>query len=110
MYFKWFDVLPFEYVYRKIIILFIIENFESYLDMKNIKVKRDNRSFDVKIEYSGKAFGQQFVDYLGPKNYNLMPVNIKREIFYTEGNRLTTDMKKKNSVLVIFNTRIKKKK
>jgi len=56
------------------------------------------------MEYSKKAFGQKFIDYLGPKNYNLMPVNIKKEIFYTEGNTVTTGMKNNNSKLVIFNT------
>jgi len=55
------------------------------------------------MEYSKKAFGQKFIDYLGPKNYNLMPVNIKKEIFCTELNTITTGMKK-NSKLVIFNT------
>jgi hypothetical protein len=43
----------------------------------------------VRIEYSRKAFGQKFIDCLGPKIFNLMPVNIKREIFYTEENNTT---------------------
>jgi len=47
------------------------------------------------MEYSRKSFGKKFIDYLGPKNYNLMPVNIKRDIFYTEGNHITTGIKKK---------------
>ena len=46
-------------------------------------------------QYSRKAFGQKFIDYLDPKNYNLMSVNIKRDIFYTEWNRITIEMKKK---------------
>jgi len=54
------------------------------------------------MEYSRIAFGQ-LIGYLGPKTYNLMPVIIKREIFYTEGNCIITGMKK-NSVLVIFIT------
>jgi len=63
--------------------------------MKKAIVKRGNRVFDVRMEYSRKAFDQKFIDYLCPKNYNLMPVNIKRDIFYTEGNRITTGIKKK---------------
>jgi len=31
------------------------------------------------MEYYKKAFGQKFIDYLGPKNYNLMPINIKKK-------------------------------
>jgi len=51
--------------------------------MKKVIIKRENRTFDVKMEYSRKAFGEKFIDYIGPKNYNVMPVNIKRDIFYT---------------------------
>jgi len=40
-------VLPFESVYKKIIIVYIIKNFESYLDLKKVIVKRENRAFDV---------------------------------------------------------------
>jgi len=46
------------------------------------------------MEYSRKAFGKKFKGYLGPKNYNLMPINIKRDIFYTEGNRTYRNEKK----------------
>jgi len=63
--------------------------------MNKIIIIKENRAFDVRMEYSWKAFGQKFIDYLGPKNYKLMPVNIKRDIFYTEGNRLIIEMKKK---------------
>lgn len=48
------------------------------------------------MEYSRKVFGQKIIDNLGPKNYKLMPVNIKRDVFYTERNRITViEMKKK---------------
>jgi len=70
------------------------------MDIKKAIVKRGIRAFDVRLEYSRKAFGQKFMDYLGPKNYNLMPVNIKRDIFYTGGNRITTVIKKKIQILL----------
>lgn len=63
--------------------------------INKVIVKRENRAFDVKMEYPKKTFGQKFIDYLGPKNYNLMPLNIKKDVFFTEGNRITTGMKKK---------------
>jgi len=65
------------------------------MDMKNVIIKRENMVFNVKMEYSKKEFGQKCIDYLGPKNYNLMPVNIKWDIFYIEGNRTTMEIKKK---------------
>jgi hypothetical protein len=93
--FKLLDVLPYESIYKKNIIVFIIKNFESYLDMKKVIDKRGNRAFDVRMEYSKKAFGHKCIDYLVPKNYNLMSVNLKREIFYIERNHITTGVKKK---------------
>lgn len=57
---------------------YIIKNIESYLDMKQIIAKRLNREFYVKIEYPKTKFGQKFIDFLGPNNFNLMPVNIKK--------------------------------
>jgi len=49
--------------------------------MKKVIIKREKRAFDVRMEYSRKVFGQKFIDYLDPKHYNLMPVNIKRDIY-----------------------------
>lgn len=107
--FKLLDVLPFESVYKKIIIVYTYnEKLWNLLDKKKVIVKRENRVYDVRIEYSRKAFGQKFIDYLGPKNYNSMPVHIKRDIFYTEGNHITTTMKKKSD-LVIFSAWINNK-
>jgi hypothetical protein len=62
--------------------------------MKNVILKREHRPFDIKIEYTRKAFGQKLLGYLGPKSYNLMPISIKKEIYYTERNRITTKLKK----------------
>jgi hypothetical protein len=64
------------------------------MDMINVMVKREHRAFDVKIECTRKAFGEKFLGYLGPKSYNSMPISIKKEIYYTEGNRTTTKIKK----------------
>jgi len=96
------DVLPFESVYKKIIIVYIIKNFESYLDINKVLVKRENRAFDVKMEYPKKTFGQKFIDYLSSKNYNLMPISIKKDVFFTEGDRITTGMKNKKNHIWLF--------
>jgi hypothetical protein len=56
----------------------------------------------VRMEYSNKVFGQKFIDYLGPKNFNLMSVNIKREIFYTEENCINIGMKKKIQICLFL--------
>jgi hypothetical protein len=93
--FKLLDVLPFESIYKKVIIVYIIKNFESYLDMKKVIDKRENRAFDVRMEYSKKAFDHKCIDYLVPKNYKFMPVNLKKEIFYIEWNHIFTGVKNK---------------
>jgi len=54
-------------VYKKIIILYVTKNVVSFLDMKNIRDKRENRAFDYKMEYYTKTFGQKCIDYLAPK-------------------------------------------
>jgi hypothetical protein len=50
------------------------------------------------MEYLKKPFGQKFIDYLGPKNFNLMPVSIKKEIIYTKENSITMRIKKKKKI------------
>lgn len=57
--------------------------------LRQRKAYRHYYAVGNKMKCFKKSFGQICIDYLGPKNYNLMPVNIKREICYTEGNRIT---------------------
>jgi hypothetical protein len=49
--FKLLGVLPVEIVYKKMTILYIIKNYESFLEVVNIRGKREVRSFDVRINY-----------------------------------------------------------
>jgi len=84
--FKLFRVLPFESVYKKVTILYVIQNYETFVDMEIIGKKREVRAFDVNIIYYKKAFGQKFINYLGPKYFNLMPLNLKKLIFTNTGN------------------------
>lgn len=51
-------------------------------------------AFDVKVFYCKKAFGQKFIDYLGPNYYNSMPLYIKNLIYYSIGNLSITCFKK----------------
>lgn len=46
--------------------------------MENIGKKRKVKAFDVNITYYQKAFGQKFINYLGPTYFNLMPLHLKK--------------------------------
>lgn len=43
------EVLPVKSMYKNIIILYIITNYKSFIDVENIKGIKNNRSFNVKI-------------------------------------------------------------
>jgi len=79
--FKQLEVLPVEIVYKKVTILYIVKNYETYLDKENIRIQREVRTFDVKINYCKKSFGQKYIDYLGSKYFNSMPLDIKKTHF-----------------------------
>lgn len=54
------------------------------------------------MEYFRKAVGHKFIDYLGPKNCNLMYINIKWDVlFYTNENRITTRIKKNSDLAIL---------
>lgn len=53
----------------------ILVDFESMFDNKT-----KNRAYDAKVTYLKKLFGHKFVNYLGPTNFDLMPINIKKII------------------------------
>jgi hypothetical protein len=61
--------------------------------MKKVKVNIKSRTFEMRIEYFKKRWVNN--SYLGSKNFNLMPVIMKRKIFCIEGNRITKEIKKK---------------
>lgn len=91
--FKLLNVLPVESVYKKISIIYIIKNYENFFVVEKIRKKREMMAFDVRVLYCKKAFGQKFVDYLGPKCYNSMPLHIKKLIYYSIGNLSITCIK-----------------
>jgi hypothetical protein len=74
------NVLPFESLYKKIAILFIIKNINSWIELENRCNKKELRAYDVKQKFMKKAFGQRFVDYLGPTFFNSMPLYIKKKV------------------------------
>lgn len=46
--------------------------------MKNITYKRETIAYDFKINYAKKSIGQKFMDYLGPKAFNSLNINVKK--------------------------------
>lgn len=73
--YKVFKVLPVRYLYKQFSIMFQIDKFS--IQQNN---KRENRSYDMQVNYSKKSIGQRFVDYLGPTNYNSLPFYLKKYI------------------------------
>jgi hypothetical protein len=78
--FKILSVLPVEIVYKKITILLTVKNYKKFLDAKSIRIQREMRAFNFKLNYCRKSFGQKYIDYLGPTFYNSMPLLIKKQI------------------------------
>jgi len=62
-------------IYKQFSIMFQIDNFGF---QKNNK--RENRSYDMKVNYTNKSFGKKFVDYLGRTNFNSLPLYLKKNI------------------------------
>jgi hypothetical protein len=73
-------VLPVDLLFKKIAILWVGKNIDSWITKNNGKSKRENLAYDVKVIYFKKSFGQKFVDYLGPTSFNSMPNIIKKNI------------------------------
>lgn len=68
------------------------------MDVVNINDKRENRAYNARIPYTKKSFGQKFVNYLSPKYFNSLPINIKISIYDNSRN-----LKKSNLKKLIFN-------
>lgn len=70
--YKVFKVLPVRYLYKQFSIMFQIDNFGF---RKNNR--RENKSYDMQVNYTNKSFGKKFVDYLSPINFNSLPLYLK---------------------------------
>jgi len=69
-------VLPVRYLYRQFSIMFqtvIINNKQNS--------KRQNGTYDMYVRYTRKSIGNKFLDYLGPINFNAMPLYLKKYTF-----------------------------
>ncbi|KAF0767860.1 Reverse transcriptase domain-containing protein [Aphis craccivora] len=65
-------VLPVRYLYKQFSIMFQIDNFGF---RKNNR--RENKSYEMQVNYTNKSFGKKFVDYLSPINFNSLPLYLK---------------------------------
>jgi len=80
--YKKLGVLPIRYLYKKIVIIYLVKKFKlDKLDNYHNKVnnKRELSNFDLIVNYTKKSFGQTFVDYLGPTLFNSMPFEFKKK-------------------------------
>jgi len=78
--FKEFNVLPVDFVFKKMAIMWVVKHLDQWVEKNEISNKRAFRSFDAKTSLCKKSVGQKFVDYLGPIFYNSMPFSIKKNI------------------------------
>ncbi|KAL4131531.1 hypothetical protein QTP88_008826 [Uroleucon formosanum] len=64
--FKEFSLLPVDFVFKKMAIMWVIKHLDQWVEKNEISNKRAFRSFDAKTSLCKKSVGQKFVDYLGP--------------------------------------------
>jgi len=76
-----FSVLPMKSLYKKIAIMYKFKCFIKGNNKAFFDNKRQNIVYNVSVKYANKSFGQFSVDYLGPTYFNLMPYQIKKEIY-----------------------------
>lgn len=62
--------------------MFIFKNFINGFNNKLYEGKRECRLYNFPVKYTHKPFGQYFINYLGPVNFNSMPIFIK--IMFTD--------------------------
>lgn len=72
--------MPIISLYKKFAIMWVVKNMENWYNTDKFKQTRENKAYDVKINYMNTSFGQTFVDYLGPKFYNSLDLDLKKKI------------------------------
>lgn len=89
--YKEFKVLPVRCLYRQFSIIFQVGRITTKQD------KRESRAYDMHVSYTKKSIGNKFVDYVGPTNYNAMPLDLKK-LIYNIISINNYDFRKKNTV------------
>lgn len=59
--------------------MWVVKNMENWYHIDKSNQTREFRAYDAKINYTFTSFGQRFVDYLGPKFYNSLDLDIKKK-------------------------------
>lgn len=62
-------------MYKKIATCLTLKKCLPLNDLLN---KRESIGYDIKIDYTNKNIGQKFVNYLGPKIFNSLKLNVKK--------------------------------
>lgn len=73
-----FGVLPVKFLYKKFAILFTFKNFNKGLEGQDIVDKRENRRYNIPVDYPYKSFGPVF--------FNSKPCQYKKNIQLSENN------------------------
>lgn len=63
--------------------MFIKRNYNLWVDVNKICNKKEIRAYYSQLNFTKKAFGQKYVDYLGSTFYNSMPIYTKKMYFMT---------------------------
>lgn len=80
--YKEFKVLPFRSVFKKIVILWLDTNRNTWFNTELYKNKRQDRALDALVKYVKTTCGQKFIDYLRPTTFNSLDNDIKRKLLY----------------------------
>jgi hypothetical protein len=73
-------VLPVKQLYKKNVLLFTIKKYiRNNTNVVDVSKSREHRAYNLSVLYTKKAFGQCFVDYLGPTYFNQLPTISKKK-------------------------------
>lgn len=56
-------------VYKKFDVIRVVKIINNWKNIDIYKSKRQQKALNVKVNYAYKAYGQKFIDYLGPTIY-----------------------------------------
>lgn len=71
--------MPVDLLFKKIAILYIVNNLNNWINLNEISNKRKTVAHDTKVIYFKKSFGHRLVDYLGPAYFNYMSVTTRKK-------------------------------
>jgi len=81
--YKLLGILPAKLLYKSIALLFTVKKcIRNNTNTFDFFKSREQRVYNLPVEYTKKSFGQCFVNYLGPTYFNQLSTLSKKNIHY----------------------------